>query len=58
MSWQEWKRRLEEYCEQRYGHPYGPLGPIGECGEECWRENYEKGDTPEEALEMDRTYWE
>jgi hypothetical protein len=54
MSWEDWSAELTRVA----GDSYGPEGPIGACGEECWREAYATGATPSEAFEMDRSYWD
>lgn len=56
-TFDEWLARLEVYCRERYGEPYGSRGPLI-CGVECWRERYDEGDTPEEALHGDAENWE
>ena len=51
-SWEEWKAELVRQAGDRYG----PRGAIEECGEECWRDYYDSGYTPEEALDEDLNY--
>lgn len=52
----EWFARLEAYCRERYSEPYGPGGPKA-CGMECWRERYDAGDTPGEAMVAEAEHW-
>ena len=62
MSFEEWCKALDAHHEnlreteagfEGYGH-----GPATEqTGTECWRDYYDQGDTPEDALAEDRTYW-
>lgn len=52
MSWEEWSGELVRLA----GDIYGPQGAIVECGEQCWRDSYDDGMTPQEALDEDLNY--
>ena len=53
LSWKTWKEQLIEVS----GKDYGPDGPIGSCGEEAWRQYYDSGYSPEDAVAEDKSYW-
>jgi hypothetical protein len=56
-GWDQWKAELEAVVERLNPGCYGPRGPIAECGEECWRQMFDGGYTPEEAFLEDVSCW-
>jgi hypothetical protein len=58
MTWEAWKAELERLAQEVCPDAYTRGGPIVECGEECWRESYDNGDEPADALADEMSYWE
>ncbi|WP_057462412.1 hypothetical protein [Pseudovibrio sp. POLY-S9] len=65
LSWVEWKERFEDHHEkickdEQTGEVNGyGLRPVMEhTGEECWKESFDEGLSPEDALAEDMQYWE
>lgn len=63
LTWEQWRDRFEEHHEHLRAtvegfEGYGPRPIMAETGEECWKEFWIDGYTPESALEEDRTYWD
>jgi hypothetical protein len=58
LTWEAWKADLERIAasESLFQETYGPKGPIACCGEECWRESYDAGDSPRDALDEQNSY--
>ena len=54
MSWEDWKAELDRLAIA--GDIYGPEGAIEACGEESWRDYFEDGYSPQEALDEDIDY--
>jgi hypothetical protein len=48
MTWDEWKAEFRKVCD-RYDYP----DLLIDCGESCWREYYDEGETPEGAFVED-----
>lgn len=57
LDWNKWKEEFEALCASE-DDPYGPEGPIKACGEECWRQLFDEGMSPQDALDSDRQHWE
>jgi hypothetical protein len=49
MDWEPWAAELDRLA----GDSYGPTGAIKGCGAECWREHFNDGDSPAEAIQED-----
>jgi hypothetical protein len=52
MSFDEWKEKLNTIAD-RFGYKTGGESLTDHTGEDCWREFYEHGYTPYEALQED-----
>lgn len=52
FTWESWKAELVLVV----GDGCGPGGPIEQCGEDCWRQLYDDGYTPEEAWHEQLSY--
>lgn len=62
LTFEIWCARLDEYHEKlrRSGEieGYGPGSVVTSTGSESWKQYYDTGYSPEDALDEDRTYWE
>ncbi len=64
LTWTEWKARFEDHHESFFTQPdgsvngYGPRPVMEATGEECWKEGYDEGLSPEDALAEDIQYWD
>ncbi len=51
MSFEQWAKELERIADGAYGKGY-------DFTQECWREVFDEGKTPQEAFEEDRDCWD
>ena len=56
MSFEEFQQKMIVYAKSIQGENYP--GDDYYLQDECWREHYNQGDTPEEAVDSDMSYWE
>jgi hypothetical protein len=56
--WADWSRVLNRLAATLYPEVYGTMTPVQMCGEEAWREYWERGYTPEDAITEDASYWD
>lgn len=63
LSWEDWREQYEAHHERlRATVPgfagYGPRPVVADTGEDCWKDYWREGLTPEDALASDRSYWD
>ncbi len=63
LTWEQWRDQLEDHHEHLRAteagfEGYGPKPIMTQTGDECWKQYWIDGFSPQEALAEDRDYWE
>ncbi len=55
LTFDQWCDEIDRICrdELEFDHDY-----TKGTGRECWRQGFDDGETPRQALESDMSYWE